>query len=509
MPTRRPLALSASGTTWSAFDPTTPQAATVTVKRYNIRFTEYLTRNRSALDRLSDFEGRRVPGLPKLVRAGLAAGQLTLLSEGLIGEPLDQACADHRGGVDATVVILVIGQLARALNAMHLGGLLHVDVRPAAIMVDLKTQRAQFADWGHAVPVEGLESQLGGIPGIAMDGVPYASAELLAGMSPQPSDDVFALACVAYEMFSGRHPFGRRSAADAIALGLAPDPLANIDPAMHEALMKALALRRETRRISMRDLAEVFNRRPRAYGMPALDALLRSAWHGSFARGAAVGIAFGAAIAAAVMLLVGPDQVVRGPSPIAPSMVAGLPSAGPGLSLPQEEPRRSAAATAIVQDDRVDQSVRSATGPAPTSSSQVKAGGTTLPSVKSDPPAESVKSPAPSRPAPDEIKLTEDKRLARLVLGEPGPGNPAGGDPPSAAPTSDPLSSPAKSDGAAPSTAKPGDRGPIVSAGRALVVQALVACPQCSCVGLREKRFSEGKSLSWEEANFVLNVCGG
>ncbi len=522
VPTQRPISQSASGTTWSAFDATTPQAGAVTVKRYNIRFTDYLRRNPAALERLSRFEGRRVAGLPMLVRAGMAGGQLMLLSEGLSGEPLDQVCADHRRGFDARAAVALIGQLARALDALHEGGLLHVDVRPAAIRVDIKRCQAQFADWGHAIPIEGLEMSLGAIPGIAMDGVPYASAELLAGMSPQPADDVFALACVAYEMLSGKHPFARRSAADALALGLVPEPLKKISSGMNDALMQALALTREGRRISMRGVAEAFNPKQHSYGLPALNALLRSARKGSFARGAAMGIALGAVIAASVMIFIESDPMGRGRSPVAPTTISGWGSGGARASL--IENRQSAIAPEGNADDRVDAADRSArgsaSGSAPPVSLQPTPGAVPPPSVKT--------APAPPRPAPDAVDLTEANRLAPLVLGQPLAGDTRVGEPrgdaprsesPTTPPTPDvtaraapdaaprqPIRSPS-SGGEPPLPARPSERMTSPATEKSTFAQALAACPRCSCAGLREKRFSEGKSLSWEEASFYMNVC--
>ncbi len=513
-PTQRPISQSASGTTWSAFDATTPQAGAVTVKRFNIRFTDYLTRNPAALERLSRFEGRPVVGLPKLVRAGMAGGQLMLLSEGLSGESLDQICADHRRGFDVRAAVELIGQLARALDALHEGGLLHVDVRPAAIRVDIKRCQAQFADWGHAIPIEGLEMSLGAIPGIAMDGVPYASAELLAGMGPQPADDVFALACVAYEMLSGKHPFARRSAADALALGLVPAPLQNIDRATNDALMQALALTREGRRISMRAIAEAFNPKQRSYGLSASNALLRSAWNGSFTRGAAMGIALGAVIAASVMIFIESDPMGRARRSVAYAPIAGLEAASGRTSLPEN--RRSVIAPEGNTNDRGEAADRSASGSVPPGSSQPKPGAVPPPSAKTG--------QAPPRPAPDAVDLAEANRIAPLVLGQPLTGDQRAGE----APRSEPLVSPSTSDvtaraapdaaprqpirspangGEPPLIARPSERPSYPSTEKPTFAQALASCPQCSCAALREKRFSEGKSLSWEEANFYMNVC--
>ena len=45
----------------------------------------------------------------------------------------------------------------------------------------------------------------------------YASPEMLEGQAPDPRDDVFALACIIYELLTGRHPFGRAPALTARA----------------------------------------------------------------------------------------------------------------------------------------------------------------------------------------------------------------------------------------------------------------------------------------------------
>ena len=48
----------------------------------------------------------------------------------------------------------------------------------------------------------------------------YASPEMIDGdEEADPRDDVFSLACITYELISGNHPFGRKSAAVARGKG--------------------------------------------------------------------------------------------------------------------------------------------------------------------------------------------------------------------------------------------------------------------------------------------------
>src|SRR5262249_39502596 len=65
--------------------------------------------------------------------------------------------------------------------------------------------------------------------------------------APDPRDDVYGLACVAYELFAGRHPFNSNTALEASAAGLRPAPIPRLDARSWEALARGLALRREQR----------------------------------------------------------------------------------------------------------------------------------------------------------------------------------------------------------------------------------------------------------------------
>jgi len=79
----------------------------------------------------------------------------------------------------------------------------------------------------------------------------YASCEMLEGGAPDARDDLYALGCVVYEMLSGRHPFGRRSATEARALGLQPAPLPALSRRQNAALARALRFGREARTASV------------------------------------------------------------------------------------------------------------------------------------------------------------------------------------------------------------------------------------------------------------------
>jgi serine/threonine protein kinase len=68
---------------------------------------------------------------------------------------------------------------------------------------------------------------------------------------PDPRDDVYGLACVAYELFAGKHPFNSNTALEALAAGLKPAPIPRLDAKSWDALVRGLALRREQRTTSI------------------------------------------------------------------------------------------------------------------------------------------------------------------------------------------------------------------------------------------------------------------
>ena len=68
-----------------------------------------------------------------------------------------------------------------------------------------------------------------------MIGTPaYASPEMIEGLDPDPRDDVFALACIVYELLTGRHPFGRVPASVARISGFAAKQPAALSQQQHD-----------------------------------------------------------------------------------------------------------------------------------------------------------------------------------------------------------------------------------------------------------------------------------
>jgi Calx-beta domain len=85
---------------------------------------------------------------------------------------------------------------------------------------------------------------------------------VLSGLDPEPRDDVFSFACVAYEMLTGRHPYERRSSIEARDAGAVPPRAWTLSANQWLSLLQALSLDREQRPADVRLLADVLYKEP-------------------------------------------------------------------------------------------------------------------------------------------------------------------------------------------------------------------------------------------------------
>jgi serine/threonine protein kinase len=81
----------------------------------------------------------------------------------------------------------------------------------------------------------------------------YACCELLDGRIPDPRDDLYALACIAYELLTGAHPFQRRRASEARDFGVIAARPSGLTRRQWRTLAKGLSWHRAGRSISVGD----------------------------------------------------------------------------------------------------------------------------------------------------------------------------------------------------------------------------------------------------------------
>ena len=110
---------------------------------------------------------------------------------------------DREGSLSAEESARLTDQIAGALDYAHRRGVVHRDVKPENIL--LSEGHARVADFGIARVAESGDGRLTGT-GLVVGTPAYMSPEQSAGGEVDGRSDVYALACVSYEMIAGRPP---------------------------------------------------------------------------------------------------------------------------------------------------------------------------------------------------------------------------------------------------------------------------------------------------------------
>jgi hypothetical protein len=110
----------------------------------------------------------------------------------------------------------------------------------------------------------------------------YTCCELLDGQQSDPRDDLYALACLSYELLAGKHPFQRLPSTEARDLGMRPRRPQGVSHRQWRSLRLGLSWYRESRSLSVRDWLAELGLKPMAELLPpphALDAMLPRRLH--------------------------------------------------------------------------------------------------------------------------------------------------------------------------------------------------------------------------------------
>ena len=130
---------------------------------------------------------------------------------------------------DPALAVAILTAIAHALDYSHVRGVLHLDVKPANMLLSRiepetaaearalaesgafapdpdTVARVKLSDFGTARRIDGSGPRL--TPeGYVVGSLPYAAPELLCGGTLLPATDQYALACSAAELLTGQPPF--------------------------------------------------------------------------------------------------------------------------------------------------------------------------------------------------------------------------------------------------------------------------------------------------------------
>ena len=156
-----------------------------------------------------------------------------------------------KGGLPFVEALPMVQGLGAALIYAHERSIVHSDFKPGNCFLT-KEGQMKVLDFGIARAVKNPGAAEGETtifdPGKLGALTPaYASTEMLEGEEPDPRDDIYALACVTYELLTGKHPFNKIPANKARDSGLEPESIKGLTRRQWRGLERGLAFTRDQR----------------------------------------------------------------------------------------------------------------------------------------------------------------------------------------------------------------------------------------------------------------------
>jgi len=172
--------------------------------------------------------------------------------EYLQGKPLNQLIKEiNKKPLKLDHALHIIEELCSGLSYAHEKFLIHSDFKPGNCFL-LNDGHVKLLDFGIArastQTEEERENTMFDPAKLSAVTPAYATPEMFAGMNPDPRDDIYGLACVAYQLLAGgKHPYNKVASPKIKELGIKPKPIKGLNRRQQKTLMKALTVVREDR----------------------------------------------------------------------------------------------------------------------------------------------------------------------------------------------------------------------------------------------------------------------
>ena len=201
------------------------------------------------------------PQIVPIYDVGEGAGRLFISMRLIRGPSLAQYLAEKER-LSWKETLRILNEVGDALAYAHEEGIIHRDLKPDNILLDERSG-ALLTDFGFARLV-GTSSLTQSISGGIVGTPAYIPPEIWEGATARPATDVYALACVIYEMLTGKILFGGETP---MAIMRAHDRGANlpeewpmdIPSDARSVLLQALTRKPEQRYASIQAFLEALN----------------------------------------------------------------------------------------------------------------------------------------------------------------------------------------------------------------------------------------------------------
>lgn len=177
------------------------------------------------------------PNIVPIHRADEIDGQVFFVMGYVDGESLADMVRVRP--LEPALVIRLLGDVARALHAAHMRGVVHRDVKAENILVERDSGRPLITDFGIARLIESAPLTA---TGLVLGTVLYMSPEQVAGEAVDGRSDLYSLGVLGFFALSGRFPFENPmpSAVLVAHVTRVPPPLRSVAPAVPPALAAIL-----------------------------------------------------------------------------------------------------------------------------------------------------------------------------------------------------------------------------------------------------------------------------
>jgi serine/threonine protein kinase len=181
--------------------------------------------------------------------------------EYLQGKPLNQLIKEiTKKPLTIDHALYIIDELSSGLAYAHEKQLIHSDFKPGNCFL-LNDGHVKLLDFGIARAStqtdEERDSTMFDPAKLCAVTPAYATPEMFAGMNPDPRDDIYGLACVAYQLLAGgKHPYNKVASPKIKELGIKPKPIKGLNRRQQKTLAKALTVNRDDRIASVEKFAD-------------------------------------------------------------------------------------------------------------------------------------------------------------------------------------------------------------------------------------------------------------